>query len=132
MHTHTTHSLIHPHHHSSSLFAIQLLSTWLCAETRYNYPEAPKLLSVSGCAHTGDYADSAADCPTVGGVEITLRGTGFLPPLAVLVNGQSCSVNTYTTTIIYCQLPAGAGLNQSVPTVERELHACMYVCMYCE
>lgn len=51
-----------------------------------------------------------------GGSRLTVTGTLFLPPLLVLVGGESCLLDpaTITPTRLECLLPAGRGSGQSV------------------
>jgi len=93
-------------------FSIFAKGWFITGTDTYNYPEAPFIYSVRGCT---DLVDTTFDCPTRGGVLITVEGAAFIPPSNVLINGRPCITNgTSTTSLIHCVLPAGAGSSPPV------------------
>jgi len=101
----------------------------LTGSDTYSYPQAPLILSVSGCPDTTT-TSGTAKCPTKGWhmvdprdpnteILLTIKGTSFGRSDAfVLVGGRQCKFPTHNkdnpTTSLTCKLPAGSGLNQLV------------------
>jgi hypothetical protein len=80
----------------------------------YNYPVGlPMVYNVSGCTTIGL---SATNCPTVGGVELTIFGANLKAPITVFIGSSISAINTidYDQGIVTCQLPAGAGSQLAV------------------
>jgi hypothetical protein len=83
----------------------------------YNYPAVPMITYVEGCTTANSSTTGAlvaSNCPTVGGSIITIHGTSFVTPLAAFINGDTCALMDFTLEMIRCQIPAGAGSDQSV------------------
>jgi hypothetical protein len=72
----------------------------------------PVLDSVTGCTTVNG---KAVDCPTAGGVQLTLTGSHFLDPVEVSIGGKLCTspVPTGHTSIV-CALEEGTGSNLEV------------------
>ena len=81
---------------------------------KYTYPTPPIVSNVTGCANTS--GNATTQCPTFGGVTITLSGSNFpTVSMSVKVGGNDCTgVNYISSTLISCTLPAGAGSSQLV------------------
>jgi len=79
----------------------------------YNYPEPPQLHSISGCRDVGN---STVDCPTEGGVVLTIRGDKFSPAkMAIKIDVADCTRLTFISVReVRCTLARGVGLNRSV------------------
>src|SRR5688500_4962789 len=53
-------------------------------------------------------------CPTSGGTLLALRGTAFIVPVSVFIEGNECPMVSASSTLLYCSLPVGAGFDASV------------------
>ncbi len=81
----------------------------------YSYPQVPVIEKVSGCSGFDPATNSTFDCPTAGGIVITVQGTGMLAPLTAFVNGRQCTdIVRSGTTKFTCVLPHGTGLAHPV------------------
>eukprot|EP00457_Paulinella_chromatophora_P000059 gb/GEZN01000059.1/.p1 GENE.gb/GEZN01000059.1/~~gb/GEZN01000059.1/.p1 ORF type:complete len:2708 (-),score=174.89 gb/GEZN01000059.1/:523-8646(-) len=81
----------------------------------YSYPGTPSITSVSGCN----------ECPTAGGVLITIDGEDFTSSGAqVRVGNVPCvNVQHLSDKKLTCLLPPGAGALQSVTVNKRQLYS---------
>ena len=69
---------------------------------------APEITSVGGC--TDDAAGGTAECPTAGGILITIAGSNFgASGSAALVGSRLCIPTAAGDTEIICTLPSGSG-----------------------
>lgn len=86
----------------------------------YSYPSVPLLYSISssGCTSSGN---ASINCPTAGGVTITVSGGGFSSDcdgMAVQVGSSFCSgLACLSSAQMTCLLPAGAGFSQGVVVI---------------
>ena len=85
----------------------------------YSYPVPPTVSNITatgGC--TNIVGGTIADCPTSGGVLVTITGTGFTATLLSVQVGPSACVGASllgaSTTKLTCYLPTGAGFDQLV------------------
>lgn len=69
---------------------------------------APIISRIYGCSVTK--GNGTAMCPTAGGIQLTLEGQRFNPPLTVLVNGELCVPLIYTVlgSVVSCTIPKGS------------------------
>jgi hypothetical protein len=73
---------------------------------------APTITQVSGCTASGT---STINCPTEGGITITIIGTNFALVQSITVGGRLCTSATNSdASTATCTLPAGAGTNVAV------------------
>ena len=82
----------------------------------YNYPTAPVVTRVSGCSDSGIYT---FNCPTTGGIVITVIGSNFpasSTSTTVKIGVSTCVITAFSTdeTYLKCMLPAGVGALQGV------------------
>jgi hypothetical protein len=54
----------------------------------HSYPDLPTVSRVSGCTADGN---STINCPTSGGVYVTIEGVKFQDPVTVLISGEACA-----------------------------------------
>lgn len=74
-----------------------------------NYPGIPTIERVSGCSQNGN---ATYDCPTAGGVRITIAGTVFKRPMSVLVSGVACTQIVLDSELkLSCVLAAAVGVD---------------------
>ncbi|MBU1238978.1 IPT/TIG domain-containing protein, partial [Myxococcota bacterium] len=66
----------------------------------------PTLDSISGCMDSGATTE---DCPTMGGVTLTITGSGFTPSTVVLVDGATAPSVFVSATVLTFTLPEGVG-----------------------
>ncbi len=88
---------------------------------QYNYPITPIITNVSGCEFGRVEDDtnvfvSTVNCPTVGGITITVTGVNLILPLTIgLVGGSNIAAvssgvdSQQNNTVLTFQLPAGTG-----------------------
>eukprot|EP01012_Entosiphon_sulcatum_P051097 TRINITY_DN7013_c0_g1_i3.p1 TRINITY_DN7013_c0_g1~~TRINITY_DN7013_c0_g1_i3.p1 ORF type:complete len:4070 (-),score=286.73 TRINITY_DN7013_c0_g1_i3:31-12240(-) len=72
----------------------------------------PVIASVSGCTDVS--ADDTINCPSAGGITLTVTGSGFGTVGAVIRVGTALCLNVVylsTDTRVTCTLPAGSGTN---------------------
>lgn len=73
----------------------------------FTYPAAPVLTSVGGCLDAGS---STTQCPTRGGLTLTLQGSDFGPDAEVRVGSAACTgVEHAGAGTLTCTLPPGVG-----------------------
>ncbi|MDB6024976.1 MAG: hypothetical protein JWM68_1199 [Verrucomicrobiales bacterium] len=78
----------------------------------YVYPVGPGVTSISGCNDSGN----TTTCETEGGTVLSLTGTNFAQPFAVMVGGVLCrDIALLSSTQAQCIVPPGTG--QSLPVV---------------
>jgi hypothetical protein len=89
----------------------------------YSYPAQPALYNISGCGPPGTddttgISVMATNCPTVGGLLLTMTGKNIIPPFAVTINGQfPCALDAASFalakssnyTMFTCTLPQATG-----------------------
>jgi len=73
-----------------------------------NFPaDLPVVSSVSGCTDVGN---NTTECPTRGGWDLLITGTGFTENTSISIGGEYCFINTYISpTQLSCLLPEGTG-----------------------
>ena len=78
------------------------------------FPNAPSVTQVTGCGNsTGEGGRGTFQCPTLGGVRLTLFGSDFLEDLEVSVGGKECTDLVWdgeADGTLSCVLPAGTGV----------------------
>jgi hypothetical protein len=81
---------------------------------QYNYPTAPQVYSVTGCPFQS--GNVTTQCPTTGGVTITLNGAQFAQiDTTVTVGGVACSNYIFfSVSLATCRLPSGTGLLRTI------------------
>jgi hypothetical protein len=81
----------------------------------YSYPTPPTVTKVTGCADS-NVTNVTSNCPTAGGVTLTIFGTDFpTQSVSIKIGSNDCTGFVYlSSTRISCTLPAGAGLLQPV------------------
>jgi hypothetical protein len=87
----------------------------------FSYPQSPTVSKVQytqsgievGCTNT---ALGVINCPTTGGVTVTITGTKFAIDggARAYIGSRLCPTVSLTTTEIKCSLPAGTGMDQVV------------------
>jgi len=92
---------------------------WTISSDSYSYPQQPQITSVSSseCVDVA-LSNSTSDCPTIGGITITIGGTGFSQSNSFAqINGLNCPIVSIRADggQLQCTLPAGAG--NEVPVV---------------
>jgi hypothetical protein len=92
----------------------------------YQFPVVPDLLAVWGCDNDvyPTIDNATTNCPTQGGVTLTMLGNGFINIQSVYINSVLCTNlqtnSTFDPTIylgsymITCVLPAGSGADQPI------------------
>lgn len=86
----------------------------------------PNVSSVNGCRGGGLLVDPPSECPTVGGVNITINGDyfgGAEDAVSVTVDGRECHILERSRTVIVVNLTAGAGVDRypSLPSLTCEI-----------
>jgi hypothetical protein len=87
----------------------------------YNFPVLPVVSDVKGCGPGGfdpDVPDfvQTVNCPTIGGLRLTLTGANLVLPLAVAIGGFAASTINATAdgSTLFVMLPTGSGTQLSV------------------
>lgn len=88
----------------------------------YNYVTPPTITSVTGCTDVGN---GTTNCPTIGGITLTVTGTAFgssTDTLSVSIGTNVCTnVVFVATTKVTCTLGQGAGSNLLVTLFRNKL-----------
>jgi hypothetical protein len=107
------------------VFKVVALNAWSDEGTdTYSYPQAPVIEQVLGSAPCVNnlVLNSTANCPTTGGVDITILGSAFTSTgAAVKVGANDCLITFLVSSQIICTLPAGTGLNLAVSVFAANL-----------
>ncbi len=86
----------------------------------------PIITKITGCAR--DVGSTTTDCPTEGGITITLHGTSFTSPPTVFVGGNDCGNATVfdSGTKCSCRLPIGTGIGLGVSIAVQDAASIPY------
>jgi hypothetical protein len=87
-----------------------------------DYPDPPKVYAVSGCQPAPGESAATAQCPTQGGLTLTVVGASLAEPLQITVDGRECALPTPVPgaqpgSAVTCRLPEGAGARKAVVAV---------------
>eukprot|EP00457_Paulinella_chromatophora_P000003 gb/GEZN01000003.1/.p1 GENE.gb/GEZN01000003.1/~~gb/GEZN01000003.1/.p1 ORF type:complete len:6228 (-),score=473.22 gb/GEZN01000003.1/:302-18958(-) len=98
------------------VFQVTVLNQRTEGTDTYLYPTPPIVYGIFGCNTSAVNGNATENCPTVGGITLTVKGENFSPDrttvkIGVLVCTYFKYVNPREAT---CRLPEGTGLNRMV------------------
>jgi hypothetical protein len=107
---------------SDLVFTVVMAGHQVTGTDTISYPlDVPVITGISGCPLDITFTNATSNCPTSGGVTVSVTGRSFLTPLAVFINGNGCtSLRVISTELVTCSLPAGTGYEQAVTVNSRE------------
>jgi hypothetical protein len=83
----------------------------LAGNDTIQFPAVPKIIRISGCVNAGN---STYDCPTSGGVVITVDGSDLVMPISVFIGGSACElIHVFNPQKLTCLLAPGVGYNRT-------------------
>jgi hypothetical protein len=99
------------------VFTVNVANQSVTGIDSLTYPVQPTITGLDGCTAAGDGLH-IVNCPTRGGSILTVHGTSFASPFAIVVNSILCPNSVPVTQFVgTCSLPPSAGVLRSIAVV---------------